>query len=120
MKFIKDYQKFKQFRIDEALESGQSLVYHRTRLKEESYTVDQWDKDVNLYDKFAKRNIPSDLKEESEEYNKIYKSSIELLKVMNPNIQLDDRGFPIVEVGDEIVTSDPRIMSQGFRPGSGD
>jgi hypothetical protein len=120
MKFIKDYQKFKQFRIDEALESGQSLVYHRTRLKEESYTVDQWDKDVNLYDKFAKRNIPSQLKEESEEYNKIYNSSIELLKAMNPNIQLDDRGFPIVEVGDEIVTSDPRIMSQGFRPGSGD
>lgn len=120
MKFIKDYQRFKQFRIDEALESGQFLVYHRTRLKEESYIVDQWDKDVNLYDKFAKKSIPSDLKEDSDEYVKMYNSNIELLKAMNPSIQLDDRGFPVVKEGDEIVTSDPRIMSQGFRPGAGD
>ena len=120
MKFIKDYHKFKQFRIDEALESGQFLVYHRTRLKEESYVVDKWDKDTNLYDKFAKRTIPSDLKEDSEDYIRMYNSNIELLKAMNPNIKLDDKENPIVSEGDTIVTSDPRIMSQGFRPGAGD
>ncbi len=74
MKFIKDYHKFKQFRIDEALESGQFLVYHRTRLKEESYVVDKWDKDVNIFDKFAKKTIPSDLKEDSEDYIRMYNS----------------------------------------------
>ena len=120
MKFIKDYQKFKQFRIDEALESGQFLVYHRTRLKEESYVVAKWDKDINLYDNFAKRTIPSDLKEDSEDYIRMYNSNIELLKAMNPNIKLDDKGSPIVSEGDTIITSDPRIMSQGFRPGAGD
>jgi hypothetical protein len=120
MKFIKDYQKFKQFKIDEALESGQSLVYHRTRLKEESYIVSKWDKDINLYDNFAKRTIPSDLKEDSEDYIKAYNSNLELLKAMNPSIKLDDKGSPIVSEGDTIVTSDPRIMSQGFRPGTGD
>ena len=120
MKFIKDYHKFKQFRIDEALESGQFLVYHRTRLREESYVVATWDKDINLYDNFAKRTIPSDLKEDSEDYIRMYNSNIELLKAMNPNIKLDDKGSPIVSEGDTIITSDPRIMSQGFRPGAGD
>jgi hypothetical protein len=120
MKFIKDYKEFKEFRIDESLESGQFLVYHRTRLKEESYIVSKLDKDTNLYDKFAKRTIPSDLKEDSEEYIKAYNSNLELLKAMNPSIKLDEKEFPIVEEGDTIITSDPRIMSQGFRPGTGD
>jgi hypothetical protein len=120
MKFIKGYKEFREFRIDESLESGQFLVYHRTRLKEESYIVSKLDKDTNLYDKFAKRTIPSDLKEDSEDYIKTYNSNLELLKAMNPGIKLDEKEFPIVEEGDTIITSDPRIMSQGFRPGTGD
>ena len=118
MRFIKDFHKFKEFRIDEKLESGQFLVYHRTRLKEETYIIDGTVD--NLYDKLAKKTIPSSVKGDSDEYERAYKANFELLKDMNPHIKLDDSGNPIFKIGDKVVTSDPRIMSQGFRPGSGD
>jgi hypothetical protein len=123
MKFIKDYHKFKQFRIDEALESGQFLVYHRTRLREESFIIDgteskSWLDD--LYDKLAKKNIPYSIKEDTDEYATAYKANFTLIRDMNPHIKLDDSGKPILKIGDKVVTSDPRIMSQGFRPGAGD
>jgi len=120
MKFIRDYNKFRELRIDEKLESGQFLAYHRTRLKLESIVVDEASKDKDLFDLFARNTIPSEIKEDSDEFNNMYNTNIDLLKSMNPNIKLDSSGKPILNVGDKVVISDPRIMSQGFRPGAGD
>ncbi len=120
MKFIRDYNKFRELRIDERLESGQFLAYHRTRLKLETVIVDESAKDKDLFDLFARKSIPSEIKEDSDEFNNMYNTNIDLLKSMNPNIKLDSSEKPILKLGDKIVISDPRIMSQGFRPGSGD
>jgi hypothetical protein len=123
MKFIKDYQRFKQFRIDEALESGQFLVYHRTRLVEKVYTItDELDKDVNVFQQFAEEMIDSEIKKNpnTSEYKLALRNNLNLLSDMNPDVKLDDRGFPILKVGDKITTQDPRIISQGFRAGAGD
>lgn len=126
MKFIRDYNKFKASRINERLESGQFLVYHRTRLKFETFIVDEASAHLNWYDSFAKKNIPFAIDKDSEKYKSLYDANYKLLVDMNPNFKLDysdkyfPQGRPIIKPGDKIVTSDPRIMSQGFRPGAGD
>lgn len=120
MKFIRDFDKFRKLKINEALESGQFLAYHRTRLVEQSYIVQKEpDPNVNFYLQFAETMI-SYKEKNSNEYQKSLSDNIKLLTDMNPDIKLDDRGFPIVKVGDKIITQDPRIISQGFRAGAGD
>lgn len=117
MKFIRDFDKFRRLKINEALESGQFLAYHRTRLVEQSYIV-RFDPDpnVNFYLQFAERGINKNEKNYEQKLN----DNIKLLVDMNPHIKLDERGFPIVKKGDNITTEDPRIISQGFRAGAGD
>ena len=120
MRFIRDFSKFRELRINEALESGQFLVYHRTRLVEQSYVVDQINPEVNFYQNFAEKMIPSTVDKEKPEYEQHLKRNIKLLVDMNPSIKLDERGFPILKNRDKIVTQSPRIISQGFRAGAGD
>jgi len=120
MKFIRDFSKFRELRINEALESGQFLAYHRTRLVEQSYIVNvEPDPNVNFYQQFAESMIFG-LTKNTKEYQLAISNNIKLLSDMNPDIKLDDRGFPIVKIGDKITTQDPRIISQGFRAGAGD
>lgn len=117
MKFIRDFSKFRDLRINESLESGQFLAYHRTRLVEQSYSVlADPNPDVNFYQQFAEMGIDKDAKNYKQQLN----DNIKLLIDMNPHIKLDERGFPIVKKGDKITTQDPRIISQGFRAGAGD
>ena len=120
MRFIRDFSKFRQLKINEALESGQFLAYHRTRLVEQSYVVKtEPNPNVNFYQQFADSMIFG-IDKNSKDYQLALSNNINLLVNMNPDIKLDDRGFPVVKVGDKITTQDPRIISQGFRAGGGD
>ena len=121
MKFLRDFNKFKEFRINEDLESGQFLVYHRTRLVEQVYTItDDLDENVNVFQQFAEKMIDPKIEKNTGEYKLALRNNLKLLADMNPDVKLDERGFPILKKGDKITTQDPRIISQGFRAGAGD
>lgn len=116
MRRILNYRSFKGSLL-EKLESGVITVYHRTGLV--NYTTQLNSKDFeggifqNLLESYKRKMGFTRQKDFSLE------TFIQNFKLLNPNFPLDEKGLPILKVGDTVKLMGPEIIAKGFTPGEG-
>lgn len=144
MKYLKKYQIYRNDLLNESLAEDVFIVYHRTKLVDESYVVTHdVSPDENVFETAAKQRVETstdyywfqqkvlrgiDLRGEqdqyqfknSKEFTKFVEEEINFIKQFNKDIPLDSRGYPIVKKGDKIVVRTPQILSGEFKSGEGD